>query len=132
MDEIQDGRYPAYDPLKWPPQLSLAKLHLKCSCPGKDNIEGEQCLCCGRYEKLKISNWPTRNILKDFKAYGGGVPAYFSLAFYMIVSFAILSATLTVFHIYCVEVVCAYLEQTQPEDANCHTFLFIFKLVTSK
>lgn len=26
-----------YDPLKWPPDLALAKIHMKCSSPGKDN-----------------------------------------------------------------------------------------------
>lgn len=46
---MNQGRYPEYEPLKWPPELVLAQLHLKCSCPGKDNIEGDECPCCGRY-----------------------------------------------------------------------------------
>jgi len=50
---------------------------MKCVCPGKDNIDGIECPCCGRLEKIKTKLWYKRRILKDFKSYGGGIPGYF-------------------------------------------------------
>jgi hypothetical protein len=99
-----------YNPLKWPPEMNLAELHLKCSRPGRDNTEGNTCPCCGRFEKLKNTKWPSRDIIKDFKNYGGGVPAYFSLNMYFGICLLILSVTIVIFHIYVLEKTCKYIK----------------------
>lgn len=73
---------------------------MKCVCPGKDNAQGIECPCCGRFEKIKTKKWYSRNILKDFKNYGGGIPGYFQLLKYCGITLFILSIIVVTFHIY--------------------------------
>ena len=51
-----------YEPYAWPPDISLAGLHSRCSEPGKENPVGVSCPCCGYTIKLKIDGWVRRDI----------------------------------------------------------------------
>jgi hypothetical protein len=95
-----------YNPLKWPPDLQLADIHMKCVCPGSDDIEGFRCPCCDRWQKVKISHWFKRNINKDFKKYGSGIPSYFELLKYLAFMLLILVSIMVTFHIYVLEITC--------------------------
>lgn len=88
-----------YDPLQWPPNIKLAELHYNCSKPGIDNPEGAKCPCCDRFEKLENSKWPRRDIAKDFKNYGGGVPGYFYLITYFVSFLLLLTLVKVIYHI---------------------------------
>lgn len=103
-----------YDPLRWPPDINLAKMHMRCVCPGKDNVEGIECPCCGRFEKIKVKNWFSRDIIKDFKSYGGGIPGYFSLVKYCAISLLFLAVIVILFHIYIIETTCPLILQRYP------------------
>lgn len=85
---------------------------MKCVCPGKDNIESFSCPCCGRFEKTETKNWASRNIFKDFKSYGGGIPCYFSLLKYCAVALFIPAAIVIIYHIYILEKTCPVIEDT--------------------
>lgn len=126
IEDHNENLYAEYEPLKWPADKRLAELHLKCSAPGKDNIEGAECPCCGRYEKVKVRNWFWRDIIKDFKSYGGGVPAYFELMKYCGVAMLILAAIIVAFHIYVLELV------FHEEPIKCARFLHIFKFCDTR
>ena len=108
-----------YDPLQWPPSMAIATEHYNCCKPGIDNPQGYRCRCCQRLEKLENSKWPTRDITKDFKNYGGGVPGYFYLLLLFIIVFAILTVVKVVFNIYVLEKVCPTLVGTS--DACTHS-----------
>lgn len=100
-----------YDPLKWPPEMALAQLHYSCCRPGIDNPEGARCPCCSRFEKLENSKWPSRDIAKDFKNYGGGVPGYFYLLWYFILALLALTLVKVIYHIMLIEDTCKYLRE---------------------
>ena len=50
-------------------------------------------------EKLSNSKWPLRNITKDFRKFGGGVPGYFYLMVYLMVAFIIIIGVKVVYNI---------------------------------
>lgn len=93
--------------------MTLARLHYDCCRPGIDNTEGRRCPCCNRLEKLSNSKWPLRDIVKDFKNYGGGVPGYFHQLIYFMVMLIILTILNVVFHILALERVCPTLSGPQ-------------------
>jgi hypothetical protein len=107
-----------YDPLKWPPEMALAQLHFDCTKPGIDNTEGARCPCCQRNEKLENSKWPSRDITKDFKNYGGGVPGYFYLLWYFVAMMIILIGLKGIYHIMLIEGVCKYIAKTYVEQGE--------------
>lgn len=86
--------------------MHVAKVHMKCSCPGTDNVVGVRCPCCDRAEKLKTANWYSRNIMEDFKSYGGGVASYFELLKYCAITLIVLAAIINIYHIYILETIC--------------------------
>jgi hypothetical protein len=97
--------------------MALAQLHFDCCKPGIDNTEGRRCPCCNRYEKLANSKWPIRDIVKDFRNYGGGVPGYFHLLIYLMVVLVILCGVAVVYHIILLDQVCPTLEGTHTHCA---------------
>ena len=101
-----------FEPLQWPPNQSLAQLHYDCCKPGIENPDGRQCPCCQRYEKLSNSKWPLRNITKDFRKFGGGIPGYFYLLIYLMIVFIILIGVKVVYQIMMLEQVCPTLVGT--------------------
>jgi hypothetical protein len=107
-----------YNPLLWPPDINLAQLHFNCCKPGIDNTEGRQCPCCNRFEKLSNSRWPVRDIVKDFKNYGGGIPGYFHLLIYLIVVLIILCGVAVIYHIMLLDQVCPTLVGTKDHCAS--------------
>lgn len=52
----------SYEAYYWPPDLSLAELHARCSEPGPINENGVQCPCCQKYSKRKVYKWWKQNI----------------------------------------------------------------------
>lgn len=101
-----------FNPLQWPPNIQLARLHYECVKPGIDNTEGNRCPCCNRSEKLANSKWPLRDITKDFGKFGGGVPGYFYLLVYIMVFFIIICGVKVIYHIMILEQVCPTLDGT--------------------
>lgn len=95
-----------FNPLQWPPDMTLAKLHFDCCKPGVDNPEGPRCSCCNRSEKLSNSRWASRDITKDFRSYGGGIPSYFYLLKYLMVVMVIIMIVKVIFHIMMLEQIC--------------------------
>jgi len=53
-----------YEPFCWPPDLSLAELHARCSEPGPVNEDGVECPCCQVKSKRKVRQWWKRDIEK--------------------------------------------------------------------
>lgn len=43
-----------YKPYQWPPDISLAELHSRCSEPGPENPKGVRCPCCDFPIKQKL------------------------------------------------------------------------------
>ena len=109
-----------YNPLQWPPDTTLSQLHYDCCKPGIDNTEGRSCPCCQRKEKLSNSKWPIRNIRKDFRRFGGGVPGYFYLLLYLIVVIVILIGVKAIYHIMLLQQVCPTIDGT--DDRCAHVF----------
>lgn len=111
---------------------------MRCVCPGKDNTEGIECPCCGRFEKIKTRNWYSRSILKDFKNYGGGVPGYFELLKYCGFSLFILAFIVILFHIYILETTCPLIKERYKDNLEllemneCQTFLLVFRICDTK
>ena len=103
--------------MQWPPDMNLAQLHYDCCKPGIDNTEGRKCPCCNRYEKLANSKWPIRDIVKDFRNYGGGIPGYFHLLIYFMVVLIILCGVAVVYHIMLLNQVCPTLVGTKKHCA---------------
>lgn len=102
-----------YKPYNWPPDLSLAGLHSRCSEPGKENPLGVSCPCCGHTIKLKMNSWIKRDIYQDFKQTGAGIPAYFALLkFYSLIAI-ILFLTNAPFYLYATNLAC------QIDSRNC-------------
>ena len=66
-----------------------------------------------------------RDIVKDFKSYGGGIPAYFEMMKYCGVSLIILALIVVAFHIYALETAC------NSGVVRCPTFLTIFRFLPS-
>ena len=65
-----------------------------------------------------------RDITKDFKKFGGGIPGYFYLLIYLMVMYIILGGAVVVYHIILLEQVCPSLEGT---DSKCaHVFGFFW------
>lgn len=94
--------------------------------PGKENPDGEECPCCHRKEKLKTTNWIFRNIVQDFKNYGGGVPGYFWLLAYYGFCVLLVFLVQSVYHIYCIEVACSLVTK---EEGVCLSVFRVFKLM---
>lgn len=106
-----------FDPLQWPPDMKLAELHFDCCKPGIDNPEGPKCPCCNRSEKLTNSRWAMRDITKDFKNYGGGIPSYFYLLKYLMAVLVVIVIVKVIFHIMILNQVCPTLEGTHQRCA---------------
>lgn len=77
-------------------------------------------------QKLENSKWPTRDIIKDFKNFGGGVPGYFYLLLYFIVMFGVLSLVKVLYHIYVLEQVCPTLEHSETPCTSALGGIFKF------
>jgi hypothetical protein len=125
-----------FNPLQWPPDIELARLHYECSKAGLDNTEGKRCPCCQRLEKISNNRWACRDITRDFKKYGGGIPGYFYLVIYLMVTFVILCGVKVVYHIMLLEQTCPTLEGTKERCAllfgifwNCDNSILYNQLV---
>ncbi len=66
---------------------------------------------------MSNSKWPLRDITKDFKNYGGGIPAYFYLMKYLMVVFLIICGVKVVYHIMLLEQICPTLVHTSQKCA---------------
>ena len=65
-----------------------------------------------------------RDITKDFKKYGGGIPGYFYLLIYLMVMYVILAGAVVVYHIILLEQVCPTIEGTQNQCAHVYDFFW--------
>ena len=62
--------------------------------------------------KLAKSKWPIREIVKDFRNYGGGIPGYFHLLIYFMAVLVILCGVAVAYHIILFNQVCPTLAGT--------------------
>ena len=65
-----------------------------------------------------------RDITKDFKKFGGGIPGYFYLLIYLMVMYIILGGAVVVYHIILLEQVCPSLEETPNKCAHVFGFFW--------